>query len=555
MLRTLRIRNFALIHELEIEFGSGLNVMTGETGAGKSIVLGALQLVLGARASTHSVRDGARRADVEALFNIENPSPELAAALREFDIEPDDDELVVSRVVSREGRSKAYVDGRLVPLTVLDRLGAHLVDLHGQHEHQSLLKPDRQLLILDAYAGLDRHRESLADRVRALRERQREIDALENVDREQMRRLDFLNHEAAEIDRAQLEPDEEDQLRERRTYLANLERIGAQVNVARAHLSDDEAGAAVDRLGQALAALDEIAEYHPDLDDAVHRLQNAMDEIQSVATDILPLAEAEDFDVAELDRINERLSALTDLKRKYGDTIDEILAYRLSIAAEIDALANRDKRLAELRREYDTERDACRDAAAKLTAERKRAATKLAKNVSDSLQELGMEGAAFSIKIDAADLGLRGADRLEFQLAANTGSAARSLRAVASGGELSRLMLALKSVFATADHVPTLIFDEVDAGIGGKVATHVAVRLRALARSHQILCITHLAQIAAAADTHYHVAKARKAKTTVTEVIPVEAESRIEELARLLDGAVTDLSRDHAQDLLKNLAG
>lgn len=556
MLQTLRIRNYALIDNLEIEFSPGLNVLTGETGAGKSIVVGALNLVLGARASAAAVRTGAKRAEVEAVFLTNKANARLQRLLDEHSIETDDGDLILSRVVSAEGRSKAYAGGRLVPLAVLAVIGDELVDLHGQHDHQSLLKSDRQLALLDAFAELEKSRTDIARQVRRLRDVETQIGALESAGREEVRRIEFLKYEADEIDQAELREGEEEELLERRTFLANAERIVGAASQARAYLIDSDDGAsAADRLATALSALEDLTGVNETLAEIASRLEACASEIDTLAQDLLPFTEAEEFDPKELDTLNGRLDALRALKRKYGDSIGEVLAYRKQIGEEIDALDNREHLLDDLHRERRKLEDECQRAAQALSKKRAKAAKRLNDRITESLQNLGMKGAAFECELHPVALNLNGVDQVEFKLAANPGEPLKPLKQVASGGEISRIMLALKSVFADADDVPTLIFDEIDAGIGGVVATKVAERLRDLATSRQTLCITHLAQIAAAGQTHYHVSKRTRNGKTTTCIDAVDARARIEEVARLLDGSVTDLSIDHAEDLLRKLAG
>jgi DNA repair protein RecN (Recombination protein N) len=556
VLRTLSIRNFALIDRLEIDFGPGLNILTGETGAGKSILIGALELALGARASSDAVRSGARRADVQAVFSLDRASPDFTHVLERYGVEIEGDEIILARTVSAEGRSKAYAAGQLVPVSALSEIAAELVDLHGQHEHQSLLRADHQLALVDAFAGLTESRTEMAARVRALRSAEAEIRALGEDGRETERRLEFLRFEAGEIDRAKPRPGEDDQLKERRALLANSERIWTNVAQARNRIADSDAGdSAMGALSAALAALEQIATYHPDLAGLTDRLRAAITEVESVAYDLLPFGEQENFDPQELDSLNTRLAQLRELKRKYGESIDHVLAYREKIEGDIAALADRDQVLARLRQTQSKIEADCREHAAILTNDRCAAAKRFDRQVTQSLQQLGMEGARLTLEISDAPLSASGVDRVEFLIAANPGEPPKALRNVASGGELSRVMLALKSVFARGDGVPTLVFDEIDAGIGGQVATRVAQRLRDLAESHQVLCITHLAQIAAAGQHHFHVAKTVRDGVTTTQVIRVESKSRVEEVARLLDGSVTNVSLTHAEDLLKKLAG
>lgn len=552
MLQTLRIRNYALIDDVEVEFREGLNVLTGETGAGKSIVVGALNLVLGARASGEAVRGGALQAQVEAVFRVEKPTRRLARLLREHAIELEGNELLVSRVVSAEGRSRAYAGGNLAPVSVLAAIGDELVDLHGQHEHQSLLKPDRQLDLIDAYGGCAEAARGVAERVAALRNVEREMTGLEADDRDRARRVDFLKFEVDEIDKARLVPGEEDELRARRNLIANAEKIFSLASEAHRLLYEGSDGnSALDLLGRAAKLTEELAGVDERFKGVSAQLGPAIAEIESVADELRGYSTELEFDPGELDALNTRLSLIRDLKRKYGDAIEDILAYRERAVEEIRGYENRDERLAELRARRDALEQNARNAAADLSRARKAAAKRLDKKVTAALQELGMKGARFETAFEEVELCSDGVDRVEFLLSANVGEGLKPLRQVASGGEVSRIMLALKTALAAADRIPTLIFDEIDAGVGGAVANRVAEKLVALSASHQVICITHLPQIAAAAGAHFHVAKETRNNKTLTHVRLVEAESRVEEVARLLDGSVSKVSIAHARELLR----
>ncbi|MGI6461271.1 MAG: DNA repair protein RecN [Candidatus Hydrogenedentales bacterium] len=550
MLERLHIQNYALIDEIELEFGPGFNVLTGETGAGKSIIVGALNLVLGARASSEGVRNGAARARVDAVFRVENPARDLAAALDASDILLDDGILILSRVITADGRSRAFAGGVPVPLTVLAALGDELVDLHGQHEHQSLLKPARQLALLDGFAGAESAVNAVADAVSALRAAERELAALEVDDRERTRRIEFLQHEAEEIEKAALEPGEEEERRERRDLLTNAERIFELSSQAHAALYEHDEGAVIDALAAAIGNVEELARINSRFAPFVERLAVAREKIEDVAAELREFTTEVEFDAAELEEINARLALIGALKRKYGESIDAILDYCRRARAEVAVYEKRDERIAQLQRQRDALLDKARGLAGALSAQRKKAARPLDKQIAAALAELGMKGGQFETRFEHGELGPTGTDRVEFLLAANPGETLKPLRQVASGGEISRVMLALKSVFANADTIPTLIFDEIDAGVGGAVAKKVAAKLGELADSHQTICISHLPQIAAAAETHFHVAKMSRKKRTVTSVERIADEERVRELARLLDGSVSEVSLEHARSLL-----
>ena len=553
MLETLHIQNYALIDNLEIDFGNGFNALTGETGAGKSIIMGALNLVLGGRASNELVRDPGKPAKIDAVFRVPKPSRRLAALLKGHEIPYDDGELIVSRTITAEGRSRAYVCGSLTPISLLAEIGDELVDLHGQHEHQSLLKPDRQLDLLDAFAGVEELADGVGERVGALRNLAKTIAELESDDRERARRMEFLRHETSEIDAANLRIGEEEELKARRNLISNAERIFTLASHARTVLYEAEEGSAILSVDAAASDIDELAQIDERFQPLAAQLAAVRAEVEEAADELRAYADRIEFDPAELDDLNARLAALSDLKRKYGRSVAEIIAYRAQAAAELEAYDSRDQRLAGLQAQHKRLLAEAQEAAAALSQKRKAAARKLDKLISATLQELGMKGGQFQTELEAVELSLRGADRAEFMLAANPGEKLKPLRQVASGGETSRIMLALKAVFAGADQIPTLVFDEIDAGVGGSVARNVATKLRELAGSHQTICITHLAQIAATAQNHYNVVKSAQNGRNVTEVIKILDRARVEEIARLLDGSVSDVSLKHARALLKEM--
>lgn len=555
MLHTLRIQNYALIDDVEVNFTSGFNVLTGETGAGKSIIIHALNLILGSRASSDAVRSGSKQAKIDAIFQLADPSPELTAILDEHSIPMEEDELHVTRIVSAEGRSRAYVGGTLIPVGVLETIGQELVDLHGQHEHQSLVHPDRQRDLLDAYAETQSQRKVLAKAVAEWRETQHEIQALESTDREQTRHLEFLKFEVEEIDKAELVPGEEDDLTSRRNRITNAEAIFQSTAQLTQWLSDDEnSSPAVDLLGMASRELEHLATLDVQYTAIFDAIEGLREQIAAQADEIQRMADGLEYDSEELDRLNTRLNLIRDLKRKHGDSIDTILAYADEARTKISDYENRDTRLDELRVQESKLFEGAMTIAKKLSKARKTKAKKLGIAISSIVQELGMSGAEFQISFTETELTTSGIDGVEFLLAANPGEPAKGLRQVASGGEVSRIMLAIKSVFAQSDSIPTMIFDEIDTGVGGAIANHIGSRLKILAVDHQTICITHLPQIAAAADTHYHVSKSTNGKSTTTSIDKMNAKQRVEEVARLLDGDITALSMDHAEALLKELA-
>ncbi len=551
MLETLRITNYALIDQLEVDFSQGFNVLTGETGAGKSIIIGALNLALGARASADTVRDGSAKAGVDAVFRIESPSRRLAALLAENAIEIERGELLLTRTIAPDGRSRAYVNGSLVPISALAAIGDELVDIHGQHEHQSLMKIDRQLDLLDAYADVEKDVADIANGVAHLREMDRAIAALETDDRERARRVEFLRFEIGEIDAAGLAPGEEETLRTRRNLITNAEKICNLASAAYASLYDLDGAAAIDLIDAAARSLEELAAMDESFGAVCQQLLSARATIEEASSEVRGFSDRIEFDAAELETLNQRIAQIGALKRKYGDSIDAILEYRDKAIQEVESYEKRDEKLADMRRARSLLQNDLVQQAQETSRKRIAAARTLDKKVSANLQELGMKGGKFQTRVEPVELCANGIDRIEFMLAANPGEKPKPLRLVASGGEMSRVMLALKAVFAGADKIPSLIFDEIDAGVGGGVAVQVAKKLRDLAQSHQVLCVTHLAQIAAAAKAHYHVAKLAQNGRTATTLARIDKDQRVGELARLLDGSVSDLSMRHARALLK----
>lgn len=550
MLETLRIQNYALIDDVELEFGPGFNVLTGETGAGKSIILGALNLVLGARAAGETLREGASKASIDAVFRLKKPSRRLKSLLVEYDVAVEDGELIIARTLTSDGRSRAYLGGVLVPINVLASVGDELVDLHGQHEHQSLLKADRHLDFLDAFADLEKPVDALGAMVSELRKVQQQIHDLEQDDRERARQVEFLRFALGEIEGAGLTPGEDEELRSRRNIITNAERIFELSQGAYAALHEGEETSAVDLIGTALTNIEELAAIDAQFQPLAEQLQGAQSVVEELARDLQRAAESLEYDPDELNRLNERLTLIGNLKRKYGETVEEILHYRDEARAEIDRYDTRDEHLAALRVEAARLTAETMEHARALSKKRRAAAERLDKKVVAALKDLDMKGAQFETRIGEGELTRAGIDRVEFYLAANPGEKPKPLKQVASGGEVSRIMLAMKATFAGADKIPTLVFDEIDAGIGGAVASKVATKMTALAESHQLICITHLPQIAAAADMHYHVAKSVAGKRTSTDVVQVAAQQRVDEIARLLDGSLSPVSLEHARELL-----
>lgn len=569
MLVELHIRDFALIDRLHIEFAPGFNVLTGETGAGKSIVIDALQTVIGGRARADLVRTGRDSAVIEAVFRIPPGSP-IRAQLEEMGVaDPDDPEaLVLRREVLSTGRSRCWINGHPVTVGQLAQVGAELVDIHGQHEHQSLLVPHKQLELLDAYGGpaVLALKQAFADTWQRLVAARRELAAIVAGERERERRIDLLRFQVEEIEQARLVPGEEEELERQRRLLAQLERLRAET--ARVYRSlyegDGNVPAAADILADAVQALQPFREVEPDLAEAARLLETAAVNVAEAAALVRRSAERLDSDPARLEEIEARLALIGNLKRKYGATTAEVLAFAETLRAELEALLQSKERGEELQKKLVAlEREAGR-LAGELSAARAEAARQLEEVVAAELAGLRMGPGRFLVRLERVPdrEGLpvgqerlaataTGVDRVEFYLSANPGEEPRPLAKVASGGELSRVALAIKRVLAQVDSVPVLVFDEVDAGIGGQTAQGVAQRLRAVARERQVICVTHLAQIATAADHHLHIYKAVTGDRTTVHVTPLSGQARVEEIARMLAGVLTEHTLENARELLR----
>ena len=565
VLTHLTIENFAIIDRIELALGPGLVALTGETGAGKSIVIDAVGGILGNRLGPDVVRTGADQARIEAIFAVPL-QPALTATLEEFGVPLEDDTLIVSREISRSGRGVARANGRAVPLSCLQRIGRLLVDVHGQGDHLTLLRVAEHLRFLDGYAGLDPIRERVASLAREIESIRTERDALNRDQREMARQTDLLRFQIEEIDAARLQTGEDDELRQERSRLANAEKLAASTDLARQMLSEAEGTSALDRLGTAAQHLAELARLDPSLADEQQSLDLVVDQVNELSRRLRRYQEQIEFNPERLEEIEDRLNLIRSLQRKYGNTIDDVLEFGERARAQLDQLVHREERAADLEDRERAALAAYADVAISLSESRREAARQLAADVVGELDELNMTGARFDVSItaapDAAGVPLpdgrtvafdsTGIDRVEFFIATNAGEDVKPLVRVVSGGETARLMLALKHILSRADTVPTLIFDEIDSGIGGRTATIVGRKIASLAREHQIICVTHLAQIAAFADTHIAVSKAVTDGRTTTQAHILSTAGRVDELATMVGGQDDRSSaRDHARDTLR----
>jgi DNA repair protein RecN (Recombination protein N) len=557
MLSELRIRNFALIDRLTVRLGPGLNVLTGETGAGKSIIVGALSLLLGERASADVVRAGEDRASVEGVFDVAGRA-DVAAILDERGIDPDDDGLLVlKREVAVEGRNRAWVNGSPTTAAVLGELGRALVDLHGQHEHQTLLKRDEQRAILDAYAGNAAELARVREAHRAASTLRREIETLDERRREAAQRADFLRFQADEIESASLQPGEEEALEDEARRLSHSEELQALSGGLADAVTGSER-ALLGEVGSLRRQVDALVRIDPAQGEVRELYENAYYSLQELGERMERYAATIEHDPRRLDEIRRRQDLVFRLKAKYGQTLDEVLEVGRAARAELDLIDNAEWELGSLRKRLDDAEAEMAAAAAALTETRVAATERLSDEVTAVLPELGMSaGAVFRAeRIPLERTGALGAEEIEFRVSLNRGFDPRPLSFVASGGEMSRIMLALKTILARLDAVSTLVFDEVDAGIGGRVGLQVGDKMRDVAATHQVFAITHLPQIASRAHVHLLVRKGERDGRTTTEVLPLEAGDRVHEIARMLGGdPESAVSLEHARELLERGVG
>lgn len=552
MLRELRIKNFAVIESVTVPFTPGLNVLTGETGAGKSMLIDALLLVRGARAQSDVVRADAETATVEAVFAVDRHGGAVSV-LEEAGLAADDGEIVIRRELSRSGRHRAFLNDSPVTVGLLERLGDELVEVHGQHEHQRLLQAPVQLALLDRFAEAEERAHRVANLFAKYGAALDDVERTRAVARDRAQREDLLRFQVSELQGARLRVGEEDELRVERKRVQHAERFMSGLAEVTT-LLDDDAHSAQARLGRAARVLADLGRLDPAFAAPVDALESARVQVEDVLATVRVLRDGVVAEPGRLEAIDDRLDALARLKRKYGDTEEAMIRFAAGAAEELDRLARHEEVLAGQERALADVRAELVTAAEALSERRRTAAARLAVQVEKQMRALGMERAVFEIAVDAVDfetMSARGVDRVEFRLSTNPGEDIKPLARVASGGELSRTMLALKAVLAKADRVPTMIFDEVDAGIGGSVATAVARTLAAAAEGRQVLCVTHLAPIAALAHHHLRVAKSVRAGRTRVAALPLTGNDRVGEVARMLGGdAASSTALGHARTLL-----
>lgn len=552
MLQSLHIENVAVIERADIVFGRGLTVLTGETGAGKSIVIDAINAVLGERISRDAVRHGAERAFVSAVFTDVGRAVE--DTLTELGFTPEEDgTLLIGRQIAADGKGSCRINGRPATVSVLRQIGRMLVNIHGQHENQNLLQPDSHIGYLDRLGGLVPLRDAYAAEYHAYCRIARRIRAATIGEDEKQRRSAELQQALEEIDAAHLQPGEEADLTERREVMRHAERLAQELTAARAALDgddeDDEDRGALSRLSDAVGALRTAGGVSRELSQLAERLQSALYDVQACADEVRDAQRALAFDEGELTALEDRLMLVRQIARKYGGSESAALTRREELAAELDRIESNEAELADLRREQDAARERTVEAARRLTAARRSAADLFEKNVCEQLAFLDMPNVRLAVSMEPTALTATGGDKVEFLLSANPGEPPKSIARTASGGELSRIMLALKSVLSEVDDIGTLVFDEVDSGISGRAAARVGVLLRRIAACRQVLCVTHLAQIAACGHAHLLVHKHVEDGRTFTAVQALDEAARRAELARIIGGEVTDTALRAAEEM------
>lgn len=567
MLIELSIANFAIIEKLRLQFGPGFSVLTGETGAGKSIIIDAVELLLGGRASTELIRSGCESALVEGVFRLaQGTRAQARAILAEVGLPPEVDELILRRELYRDRRNVCRLNDRRVTLTTLDTIGRYLVDIHGQGEHLSLLQAGRHVDFLDQFGGLLDQREAVGERVAELRQVRGELERLRRSERETARRIDLLTYQIDEIDAAHLEAGEEEELERERKLLGNAEQRVQLAAEIYALVSEGRQAqhSAVDLLDSIRELMTTLAELDDRMSERAEFVESIYYEIEDLGRELLDYGETVEYNPQALREVDDRLAFIHKLKRKYGDTIEDVLRFAERARDELSSITNTGERIEQLAAREQTLLQEIGQAGKVLSMARKQSAERLAQMIEEQLADLNMAQARFLIDItwEKADKGgalvdseryafdSKGLDRVEFLISPNLGEEPKPLARIASGGETSRLMLAMKTALSTIDSVATLIFDEIDTGIGGHTGDIVGEKLYQLSRDHQVFCVTHLAQIARYAREHFCVTKQVVDGRTISLAKRLSPEERIEELAILLGGAATDSTRRSAKELL-----
>ena len=555
MLRELDIRNFAIIDALTVSFSEGLTVLTGETGAGKSIIIDAVNLLAGGRGSQEFIRHGAKKAEIEGLFSLENEKHPVFRKMEEFGITASEGDILLRRELNDKGKNVCRINGKLVTISILREVGAALIDIHGQHETQELMDEKQHLHLLDQFAGnsLTKSKESYSHTFDKYMKLKREFSSYNENEQQIAQRIDLLTFQLREIEGAELIAGEEEQLMQERKKLQNFNKIYESISTAHEAIQGESKG--LDWIGSAMSELEHAAAVDDQFRGTSELLSGAFYQIQDTAAEIKRVLDDMEFDPARLNDIEQRLAVIQSLKRKYGASVEDILIYHEAQTDELDKLINRDQRLQLDQEKLKELTEDLRVDAEELTLLRKKAARRLGKDIMEQLQELHMGKASFEVNFETLANGKfdrHGRDSISFYISTNLGEPLKPLTKVASGGELSRMMLALKTIFSKHQGITSIIFDEVDTGVSGRVAQAIAEKIAAISVHSQVLCISHLPQVAAMADQHLFIEKKVEKQRTTTAVHELGGPERTEEMSRMLSGAeITDLTLQHAEELLK----
>ena len=563
MLQELHINNFSIIDDASVQFGIGFNVITGETGAGKSIIINALSLSLGERAASECVRSGEKEALVESLFEISPKkfSKSVNEAIKDLGVSTDEI-LILKRIISSQGKNRAYINSSMANVQTLTDISRNIIDIHGQYEHQSLLTPENQLDLLDMFGGLNKDRDHVGKLYASLSSFKTRIKSLEQKDRERAQRLDILNYQINEIESAGLRQDEEAELVEEEKVLGNAGHLAELANRSYELLYSSD-NASLEAISAIIEDLRKISEIDSRAKETLKSAEDALPLLEETYYFLRDYKDSLDFNPARLEQIQQRLELIKTLEKKYGASINEILDYREKSLIELEELQHSEETIEALKSELTEMRKSFTDKVTTLSKKRKDIAGKVESAVVKQLAELSMPDTRFVISItqlhgddtlDGFQANQTGIDNVEFFISPNIGEELKPLAKIVSGGELSRIMLALKGIMAKGDKIPILVFDEIDAGIGGKTAETVGKKLKALSKNHQVICITHLPQIASYADRHLKIEKTVAKKRTVVTIKQLDKNNRTEEIARMLSGEITDLSLKHSRELLKRAA-
>ena len=553
MLSELSITNFAIIESLSISFEKGLTVLTGETGAGKSIIIDAIHLLVGGRGSSDFVRHGEERAEIEGLFLLENASTVYDKA-QELGIKIEDDMVVLRREITKSGKSVCRINGKLVTIAILREMGGSLVDIHGQHEHQELMDETKHLSLLDQFGSkqitksLSEYEQIYAKYEQAIRK----LKSLNDNEQQMAQRVDLYQFQLNEIVQAQLQLDEDEKLMDEKKQLSNFERIFESVQTSYNALKDEQKG--LDWISLVMGEMETAAELNPEYKDMAEAVSNSYYMLEEVAGSLRSQLDNLEYDPQRINEIEARLNEINGLKRKYGQTISGILEYGAKIEEELETLLNKETHIDQLKKEISSLKKDLIIEGNELTSLRKKLAGDLTDAIHNELKQLYMQKTVFEVKINSGEtfISKSGMDEIEFYLSTNPGEPLKPLSKIASGGELSRIMLALKSIFSKHREITSIIFDEVDTGVSGRVAQAIAEKIHKVSTDSQVLCISHLPQVAAMADTHLYIEKETQDGRTKTKVKDLDHEGKIKEIGRMISGVeITDITKKHAQELLE----